>query len=94
MSGQTCYFGLYRGTVQNNIDPMRLGRILALVPDVTGLISTAWAMPWVPVAGPGSGMFVVPPVGASVRIRPARPAARSGSAASGAPRPIPGSAGG
>ena len=69
MSGQTCYFGLYRGTVQNNIDPMRLGRILALVPDVTGLISTAWAMPCVPVAGPGSGMFVVPPVGASVWIQ-------------------------
>ena len=69
MSGQTCYFGLYRGTVQNNVDPMRLGRIIALVPDVTGLISTAWAMPCVPVAGPGSGMFVVPPVGASVWIQ-------------------------
>jgi len=69
MSGQASYFGLYRGTVQNNTDPMGLGRIIALVPDVTGLIPTAWALPCVPVAGPGSGMFVVPDIGASVWIQ-------------------------
>jgi hypothetical protein len=78
-SGQTSCFDLYRGIVQTNIDPLELGRIMALVPDVTGLIPNAWAMPCVPVAGPGSDMFVVPEVGASVWIQyeggsPDRPA--------------------
>ena len=30
------YFGKFRGTVINNIDPMQMGRIQALVPDVLG----------------------------------------------------------
>lgn len=30
------YFGKYRGTVINNIDPLQIGRIQAMVPDVSG----------------------------------------------------------
>jgi uncharacterized protein involved in type VI secretion and phage assembly len=60
------YFGKYRGSVANNVDPMNMGRILATVPDVSGV--TSWAMPCVPVAGTQMGMYAIPPVGASVWI--------------------------
>src|SRR5207344_741830 len=56
------FYGKYRGTVINNVDPMLLGRIQAMVPDVAGLVPSSWAMPCVPVAGINMGMFTVPPV--------------------------------
>jgi Type VI secretion system/phage-baseplate injector OB domain len=62
------YFGKYRGTVANNVDPMQMGRIQAIVPDVTGLVPTSWALPCVPMAGPQAGLFIVPTVGAAVWI--------------------------
>lgn len=62
------YYGKYRGTVVNNIDPMQLGRIQAIVPDVSNLVPTSWAMPCVPIAGKISGVYVVPQVGAGVWI--------------------------
>ena len=62
------YYGKYRGTVFNNIDPLQIGRIQAIVPDVSGLLPSSWAMPCVPVAGPGMGVFTVPPIGAGVWI--------------------------
>lgn len=69
MSGPTGkYFGKYRGTVANNLDPLRLGRIQALVPDVLNVAPSSWAMPCAPVAGLQSGQFAVPPVGAGVWI--------------------------
>ncbi|MDD1682435.1 MAG: phage baseplate assembly protein V [Methanoregula sp.] len=61
------YYGKYRGTVSNNADPDKLGRILAEVPDVS-TEALAWAMPCVPVAGNQMCMYAVPPVGASVWI--------------------------
>ena len=48
MSGAQKYYGKYRGTVINNIDPMQIGRIMAMVPDVAGFIPSSWAMPCVP----------------------------------------------
>jgi uncharacterized protein involved in type VI secretion and phage assembly len=60
------FFGKYRGTVVNNIDPMQMGRLQAIVPDVTSLLPTSWALPCVPMAGPQAGQFVVPPIGAAV----------------------------
>jgi uncharacterized protein involved in type VI secretion and phage assembly len=60
------FFGKYRGTVMNNIDPMQMGRLQAIVPDVTSLLPTSWALPCVPMAGPQAGLFVVPPIGAAV----------------------------
>jgi uncharacterized protein involved in type VI secretion and phage assembly len=62
------FYGKYRGTVINNIDPMQIGRIQAMVPDVSSLIPSSWAMPCVPVAGLQMGMFTVPPIGAGVWI--------------------------
>ena len=62
------FYGKYRGTVSNNVDPLQLGRIQATVPDVSGSIPTSWALPCVPFAGPKMGAFVVPPVGSGVWI--------------------------
>jgi hypothetical protein len=66
--GAKRFFGKYRGTVVNNVDPMQKGRIQALVPDVSGVMPSSWAMPCVPVAGLQTGFFAVPPVGAGVWI--------------------------
>jgi uncharacterized protein involved in type VI secretion and phage assembly len=62
------FLGKYRGTVLINSDPMQMGRIQALVPDVYGVVPSTWAMPCVPMAGPQAGEFVLPPIGASVWI--------------------------
>jgi uncharacterized protein involved in type VI secretion and phage assembly len=62
------YYGKYRSTVINNIDPEQRGRIMAMVPDVLGLTPSSWAMPCVPIAGKQSGVFVVPQIGAGVWI--------------------------
>lgn len=62
------YYGKYRGTVFNNLDPENRGRIQAIVPDVQGLTPTTWAMPCLPAAGKGSGTFFVPEFGSGVWI--------------------------
>jgi uncharacterized protein involved in type VI secretion and phage assembly len=61
------FYGKYRGVVVNNLDPMQIGRIQALVPDVTP-IPGSWAMPCVPWAGINTGVFTVPPIGAGVWV--------------------------
>ncbi|GAA1445869.1 phage baseplate assembly protein V [Leifsonia poae] len=67
MTGET-YYGKYRGTVAQNVDPMQLGRIQVIVPDVGGLVPGTWAMPCVPFAGKASGVYVVPQLGAGVWV--------------------------
>jgi len=62
------YYGKYRGTVTDNNDPLRLGRIQASVPGVVGDVSTGWALPCAPYAGTNAGFFTVPPVGTGVWI--------------------------
>jgi hypothetical protein len=62
------YFGKYRGTVANNVDPMMMGRVQVSVPSVLGSGSLSWAMPCVPYAGPGVGWFAIPPVDANVWV--------------------------
>jgi len=62
------FFGKYRGTVANNVDPMQMGRIQAIVPDATGAIPTSWALPCLPMTGTQAGVFTVPPIGAAVWI--------------------------
>ncbi len=62
------YYGKYRGTVLNNIDPMQMGRLMAMVPDVLGLTPSTWAMPCVPVAGLQAGVYSVPPIGSGVWV--------------------------
>jgi uncharacterized protein involved in type VI secretion and phage assembly len=68
-TGGNRYYGIYRGTVVNNIDPLQIGRIMALVPDVGGLTPSTWAMPCVPIAGKQMGTFFVPQVGAGVWVQ-------------------------
>ncbi len=68
MSENKKFYGKYRGTVVNNIDPMQIGRIQVMVPDVSNLIPTSWAMSCVPIAGKQMGTFVVPQVGAGVWV--------------------------
>jgi len=62
------YYGKYRGTVKNNIDPMQQGRVQVSVPRILGDGRMAWAMPCVPYAGNGVGLFMVPPVDANVWV--------------------------
>lgn len=66
MMQTTRYYGKYRGTVVNNIDPEQRGRIQALIPDVLGLVPSNWAMPCLPIAGKQEGVFMVPQIGAAV----------------------------
>jgi uncharacterized protein involved in type VI secretion and phage assembly len=62
------YYGKYRGTVINNIDPMQIGRIQVMVPDVSGLLPTTWAWPCLPITGKQMGSFMVPQVGSGVWV--------------------------
>lgn len=67
MSGPP-YWGKYRGTVSNNVDPMAMGRIQAIVPAVSNVAPTSWALPCFPVAGVQTGMFAPPQIGSNVWI--------------------------
>ena len=65
------FYGKYRGTVINNVDPMMRGRLLLEVPDVVGFTPSSWAEPCVPLAGPSGppmGVYMVPPIGAGVWV--------------------------
>jgi uncharacterized protein involved in type VI secretion and phage assembly len=62
------YFGKYRGTVVNNIDPMQIGRLTVLVPDVKGIIPSTWAMPCFPISGKQMGAYNIPQIGAGVWV--------------------------
>jgi uncharacterized protein involved in type VI secretion and phage assembly len=62
------YYGKYRGTVVNNVDPMQKGRCQVLVPDVSNVMLSSWAMPSLPMGGMQMGMFTVPPIGAGVWV--------------------------
>ena len=61
-------YGKYRGTVINNIDPAQIARIQALVPAISGVALSSWALPCLPIAGIQTGVVGVPPVGAGVWI--------------------------
>ncbi len=62
------FYGKYRGTVINNVDPMQMGRLMVQVPDVSNVQSSTWAMPCLPFAGSQSGMYSVPAIGAGVWV--------------------------
>ncbi|MDO9164081.1 MAG: phage baseplate assembly protein V [Methylococcaceae bacterium] len=68
MSESNRYYGKYRGTVFNNLDPEQRGRIQAIVPAVQGLVPTTYALPCFPVAGKQEGVYMVPQIGAGVWI--------------------------
>jgi hypothetical protein len=61
------FYGKYRGTVINNIDPLQIGRVQVSVPDVS-VIPGTWAMPCLPIAGKQEGVYMVPQIGAGVWV--------------------------
>jgi hypothetical protein len=62
------WFGKYRGTVANNVDPLMQGRLQVKVPAVLGDGRMSWAMPCAPFAGSSVGLFTIPPTGANVWV--------------------------
>jgi uncharacterized protein involved in type VI secretion and phage assembly len=66
MNGDGPYYGKYRGICINNVDPQQMGRIQAIVPDVSSLSLTSWALPCLPYGGANAGLFAVPVIGAGV----------------------------
>jgi hypothetical protein len=65
------FYGKYRGTVINNLDPEFRARLICEVPDALGLVPSSWCEACVPLAGPtGSpmGAYFVPPIGAGVWV--------------------------
>jgi uncharacterized protein involved in type VI secretion and phage assembly len=68
MATQNKHYGKYRATVVSNVDPEQRGRIIAMVPDVLGVMPSSWAMPCLPVAGKQQGTYFIPQIGAGVWI--------------------------
>ena len=62
------FYGKYRGRVTDINDPLMIGRIQAMVPDVMGDQASGWAMPCAPFGGSGMGFFALPAVDAGVWI--------------------------
>src|SRR5271156_6746338 len=60
------YFGKYRGVVVD-VDASTM-RVKASVPAVLGGVSSGWASPCVPYAGPQVGFLMLPDVGSGVWI--------------------------
>ncbi|MFP4282242.1 MAG: phage baseplate assembly protein V [Opitutales bacterium] len=70
-NGEPRFYGKYRGTVINNIDPEFRARLLVQVPDVLGPTPSSWAEACTPLAGPTGppmGAYLVPPIGAGVWV--------------------------
>lgn len=62
----TTYYGKYRGTVVDNIDPMLMGRLEVFVPSLG--VPSAWAMPCFPVTGDQAGAWMIPSPGTGVWV--------------------------
>ena len=65
------FYGKYRGTVINNVDPEFRARLLCMVPDVLGVVPSNWCEACTPLAGPTGapmGVYMVPPPGAGVWV--------------------------
>ncbi|WP_141340278.1 phage baseplate assembly protein V [Bradyrhizobium sp. USDA 3458] len=68
MTSSKKHWGKYGGTVVNNLDPEMRGRIQAIVPAVSNIMLSSWALPCFPIAGIQNGMFAIPVVGSKVWI--------------------------
>lgn len=62
------YLGKYRAIVAQNVDPLLIGRIQVICPDVASLAPTTWCMPCVPVAGINMGICSLPVIGSGVWV--------------------------
>lgn len=61
------FYGKYRGTVIDNDDPTARGRLKVRAPAVMG-DADVWALPCLPLAGPGMGAYLMPEVGAGIWV--------------------------
>lgn len=69
MTAGPAYFGKYRATVLQTVDPMLQGRIQVQLADRYGLFPSTWAMPAVPFASKGMGGIVaLPQLGSMVWV--------------------------
>jgi uncharacterized protein involved in type VI secretion and phage assembly len=63
------FYGKYRATVLNNVDPQLQGRVLVQLADRYGLFPSTWALPAVPFAAKGmAGMVALPQLGSAVWV--------------------------
>lgn len=65
---QEQFFGMYRGQVVSNRDPLKLGRLQIAVPGVPGASAESWARPCIGYAAGDEGWFALPPVGANAWV--------------------------
>lgn len=65
-----CFYGKYEGKVTDVDDPLEIGRLRAIVPEVLGVeIETGWALPAAPFGGgKDRGLLFLPDVGDTVWI--------------------------
>jgi uncharacterized protein involved in type VI secretion and phage assembly len=68
MTAGPLYFGKYRATVLNNLDPMLQGRVQVQLGDRYGLFPSTWALPAFPFAGKGNAIVALPQLGSSVWV--------------------------
>lgn len=69
MSSGPRYYGKYRATVLNNLDPQSQGRILVQLGDRYGAFPSTWAMPSFGFAGKGmAGIVALPQVASMVWV--------------------------
>jgi hypothetical protein len=66
--GTAKHYGKYRGTVVDNKDPRKQGRIKVQVPEILGDVDSGWALPCAPYAGDKTGAYAVPAVEAGVWV--------------------------
>jgi len=66
MNDDQRFYGKFRGIVTDNKDPLKKGRVRIKAPDVLSDRESGWALPCVPYAGKGVGLFLIPPVNAFV----------------------------
>jgi uncharacterized protein involved in type VI secretion and phage assembly len=68
MSSGPRFYGKYRATVMNNVDPQLQGRIQVQLADRYGMFPSTWALPAFAFAGKGAGIVSLPQVASAVWV--------------------------
>jgi Uncharacterized protein conserved in bacteria len=68
MSTGPRFYGKYRATVLNNLDPQQQGRVQVQLGDRYGMFPSTWAMPAFMFAGKAAGVVALPPMGSLVWV--------------------------